>query len=130
MIQMILVIKCILIIFTCRHCPGVMKLCYTPCALLYCREWPFPTSRCRYVGESIDGRIHRRSVDVSLDGRIPRLSASAPKEYHIPRVLSIITSETLYFEGPLIKNILSKLSGFLESRHYIRLEDLEKSLSG
>ena len=56
------------LVFMCRRCPGVMKLCCTPCTLSYFEEWPYPASRCRYVDVSIDGRIPWRSVDISLNG--------------------------------------------------------------
>ena len=67
--------------------PGVMKRCCTPCALLCCGEWPYPTSRCQYDEVSINGRIPRRSVDITLDGCIARRLASALEEYHIPIIL-------------------------------------------
>ena len=72
---------------------GVNECCCTSCAL-WCREgWPYPASRCWYVG-------------VSVDGHIPHPSSSTLEEYHILRVVSLVTSENLILGRFSDKNIL------------------------
>ena len=69
---------------------GVMKVLCTSCALLIGEDNPYPTSQCRYV-------------DISVDGRTLRPLVSTLDEYYIPRVIIVHLREPCTCEGSLIQ---------------------------
>ena len=54
------------VLFACRWYPGVMKVLCTSCALFVWEGIPHPTSRCRHVDVSINGRTLRSLMNTTF----------------------------------------------------------------
>ena len=106
----------VLNILTCRRCQ-VMKRCCTPCALLYCGEWPYPTSRCRYVD------MYSLMV-VSHDSWRLLLWNT---RFHECFKLSL--QRTIYLEGSLIKILYLGIEEVLLCRSVVQYNNVQKCVS-